>query len=280
MKKIAFLLLSCLLAHSATFAQIKTPAPSPTASLSQTVGLAKVSVEYSRPAVRGRKIFGDLVPFDKVWRTGANKVTTIAFDQDVMIANKKVKAGSYALLTIPGKKEWTVILNSDDKQWGAYEYDNKKDVLRLTAKAEKTAKVENLTIAFEQVNPTTANLVISWEMTAVRFAVMHDSNEQILAEIKEKTSKADCTTDTYFDAADYYYEKGINLEQALLWADKVVAADQKYWTYQLRARILAKLGKCDRAIADAKISLEMAKKEGDDSYVKKNEAVLKQCGGK
>ena len=276
-------LVLCLLLSLTAFglsAQIQTPAASPTAMVSQRVGLTKVTVEYSRPSVKGRKIFGDLVPFDKVWRTGANKITTIKFDNDVMINGKKLPAGSYGWYTIPGKTEWTIVLNSDDKQWGAYAYDEKKDVLRFKVTPYKTAKAENLAIALEQTSPNNLEVILSWDKTAVKFSVSHDAHDLIMAEIKDKTSKADCSTDTYFDAADYYYEKNIDLNKALEWADKVVEKDKQYWTYQLRARILAKQGNCDKAVADAKISLEMAKKEGDDSYIKKNEAILKQCGVK
>lgn len=276
-------LVLCLLLSLTAFglsAQIQTPAASPTAMVSQRVGLTKVTVEYSRPSVKGRKIFGDLVPFDKVWRTGANKITTIKFDNDVMINGKKLPAGSYGWYTIPGKTEWTIVLNSDDKQWGAYAYDEKKDVLRFKVTPYKTAKAENMAIALEQTSPNNLEVILSWDKTAVKFSVSHDAHDLIMAEIKDKTSKADCSTDTYFDAADYYYEKNIDLNKALEWADKVVEKDKQYWTYQLRARILAKQGNCDKAVADAKISLEMAKKEGDDSYIKKNEAILKQCGVK
>jgi len=273
----------CLLLGLTAFglsAQIQTPAASPLATVSQQVGLTKVTVEYSRPSAKGRKIFGDLVPFDKVWRTGANKITTIKFDNDVMVSGKKVPAASYGLYTIPGKTEWTIILNSDDQQWGAYAYDEKKDVLRIKAAPYKTAKAENMTIALEQTSPNNLNVVLSWDKTAVKFAVSHDAHDQIMAEIKNKTSKADCTTESYFVAADYYYEKNIDLNQAVEWADKVLEKDKQYWTYQLRARIYAKMGNCEKAVADAKISFEMAKKEGDDSYVKKNEAIFKQCGVK
>jgi tetratricopeptide (TPR) repeat protein len=279
-KQLLFTLLSGLLC-TALSAQIKTPAPSPAAVVSQNVGLTKVTVEYSRPSVKGRKIFGNIVPYDKVWRTGANKITTIKFDNDVLVNGQKLAAGNYGLYTIPGLAQWTVIFNSDDKQWGAYAYDQKKDVLRLTVKPEKlVAKVENLNIDLEQNSPTQLEVRLSWEKTAVRFKVTHDAHEQILAEIKDKTAKADCTTDTYFDAADYYYEKGLDLNQAAAWADKVVEKDKQYWTYQLRARIYAKLGQCEKAVADAKISLEMAKKDGDDAYIKKNEQILKQCAAK
>jgi tetratricopeptide (TPR) repeat protein len=273
-----FLLLSFI--STGLFAQIKTPAPSPTATVSQNVGLTKVTVEYSRPSVKGRLIFGDLTPFGKVWRTGANKITTIKFDHDVLIEGQKIAAGSYGWYSIPGKEEWIIALNSDDKQWGAYAYDQSKDIRRITVKPYQVPMTEVLTIALEQTSPNSLNVILSWETTAVKFKVEHDPHDQILAEIKEKTAKADCTADTYFDAADYYYEKGLDLKQALAWADKVVEKDKQYWTYQLRARILAKMGDCPRAVADAKISLEMAQKEGDDSYVKKNEAILKQCEGK
>ena len=262
------------------FAQIQTPAPSPAASLVQTIGLSKVTIEYSRPMAKGREVFGNIVPFDKVWRTGANKITTIALEKDMLINGQKIAAGSYGWYTIPGKTDWTIVLNSDDKQWGAYAYDQKKDVLRLPVKAEKHPMTEQLTISIESLSPTAANIVLAWEKSAVRFKLEHNAHDQILAEIKEKTAKADAKSDTYFDAADYYYEHNLDLDKALAWADKVVEADKQYWTYQLRARILAKMGKCDRAVADAKISLEMAKKEGDDSYVKKNEQILKDCGSK
>jgi Protein of unknown function (DUF2911) len=262
-------------------AQISTPSPSPLSKISQSVGLTNVSIEYSRPAVRGRKIFGNLVPFDKVWRTGANQITTIKFDHEVMVNGQKLAAGKYGLYTIPGKTQWTIIFNTDSEQWGSYAYDQAKDVLRLTVKPEKLlSNVENMSIAMESINPTSLNLILSWELTAVRFKVEHNAHDQIMAQIKEKTSKADCSTDDFFTAADYYYENNLDLPQALAWADKVVEKDKQYWTYQLRARIYSKMGKCDKAVGDARTSLEMAKKEGDDAYVLKNKAILDKCGVK
>jgi Protein of unknown function (DUF2911) len=261
------------------FAQIKTPASSPAAVVSQKVGLTQVTVEYSRPSVKKRKIFGNLVPYGKVWRTGANKITNIKFDNDVMVNGEKIPAGTYGLATIPNKTEWTIIFNSDNKQWGVYEYDEKKDVKRISVKPTATATVtENFTIDLEQTSGTTMNVIIAWEKTSVKFKVEHDPHEQIVAEIKEKTAKADCTTDTYFDAADYYFEKGLDLNQAYAWAEKVVEKDQKYWTYELHGRIAAKLGKCDVAKEDAKKCIEMAKKDNDEAYVKKGEAIQAKCG--
>ncbi len=280
LKKITTLALMAFLA-TGLMAQIKTPAPSPLATASQKFGLAKVDVAYSRPAVKGRKIFGNLVPYGKVWRTGANQITTITFDKDVMVNGKKLAAGSYGWYTFPNASEWTIALNSDDKQWGAYAYDEKKDVMRFKVKAEKLPKtVENMTIAVETVSENKVNIVLSWDKTAVRFAAEHDPHEQIMADIKTATAKADCSNDDLMTAADYYLQKGLDLKQAKVWMDKVVDKDPQYWTYQLRAEIAAKLGQCEAAAQDAKQAKERAEKENDPAYVKKAEAVLAQCKGK
>ena len=173
--KLATLL--CFLAAGLT-AQIRVPQPSPAATVTQAVGLTKVTIEYSRPSVKNRKIFGDLVPYGKVWRTGANKITTIRFDNDVTLNGQKLAAGSYGLYTFPGEKEWAIVFHADDKQWGAYEYDEKKDVLRLTVKAEKLDKLEeHFTIAFDNFTASAADVVLRWEKTAVRFRVEHDAHE-------------------------------------------------------------------------------------------------------
>jgi len=262
-------------------AQIKTPATSPTATVSQTVGLAKVSIEYSRPSVKGRKIFGDLVPFDKVWRTGANKITTIQFDKDVTFNGKKVAAGSYALCTVPGMKSWAIVLNSDDKQWGTYDYDSKKDVLRFEVKPEKlTALTEHFTIAFDKFTSTATDVVLSWERTAIRFRVEHDPHEQIMAAIKAETAKPDAKAEVFSAAAEYYLEKNMDLPQALAWANKVIETDKNWWSYYLRADAASRLKQCDLAAADAKIALEGATKDKDTAYIKKCNAVLAKCGKK
>lgn len=265
---------------SGIFAQIQTPAASPSASVSQTVGLSRVTVDYSRPSAKNRKIFGDLVAYDKIWRTGANKIPNITFEKDVLVNGQKIAAGTYGFCTIPGKTEWTLIFNKDSEQWGTYNYDAKKDVLRVKAKAEKRSKQEHMSFAFESFTPMSADLVLSWENTAVRLKIEHNAKEQILADIASKTADANASTDTYYDAASYYLENNLDASKALMWADKVVEKDKQYWTYGLRARILAKLGRCDQALSDAKTSLEMAKKEKDDAYVKMAEKVISQCAKK
>jgi hypothetical protein len=272
------LLFILLLVAGTAFAQISVPAPSPFTTVTQKIGLSDVTIKYSRPSVKGRKIYGDNVPFGKVWRTGANQISTINFEDQVVVNGTKVPAGSYGLYTIPNEKEWTVILNKDDKQWGAGNYKQELDVLRMTVKADKTpALVENFTISFSDFTPTTSNIVIAWENTSVKFGVEHLVHDKIMAEIAAKTADPKASVDTYFDAADYYYEKGIDLPKALEWATKVVDNDKQYWTYQLRARVAAKMGNCKVAVPDAEKSMELAKKAGDVSYIKKNEKVFADC---
>ena len=261
-----------------SFAQINTPAVSPSTIISQTLGLTKITVDYSRPSVNGRKIFGDLVPFSKVWRTGANKITSIKFDDEVLVNGTAMKAGSYGLYTIPGKSEWTIIFNRDDKQWGAYGYDITKDVIRFNVQPIQPKEfTEKMTIDFVEFTPTTTYLSIKWENTEVRFKIEQKVEEKIMAEIVEKTAKPDATSDTYFAAADYYFQKGINLDQALGWANKVLEKSKEYWTYQLVARIAAKQNNCAVALPNAEKSMELAKKAGDDAYIKLNQAVFTQC---
>ena len=261
-----------------SLAQINTPAASPSTTLTQSLGLTKITVDYSRPSVKGRKIFGDLVPYEKVWRTGANKITSIKFDDEVLVNGATMKAGSYGLYTIPGKGEWTIIFNRDDKQWGSYGYDIKKDVIRFNVQPIQPEQFsEQMTIDFVEFTPTSTYLSIKWESTEVRFKIEQKVEEKIMAEIAEKTAKLDATTDTYFAAADYYYQKGINLDQALNWATKVLEKEKEYWTYQLVARIAAKQNNCTVALPNAEKSMEMAKKAGDDAYIKLNQAVFAQC---
>ena len=222
-------LLYIILASSTSFAQINTPAASPSTTLTQTLGLTKITLDYSRPSVKGRKIFGDLVPYGKVWRTGANKITSIKFDDEVYVHGAIMKAGSYGLYTIPGKNEWTIIFNRDDKQWGSYGYDINKDVIRFNVQPMQPQEfTEQMNIDFVEFSPTSTYVSIRWENTEVRFKIeQRGIDERIMAEIADKTAKTDATTDTYFSAADFYYQKGVKLDQALTWANKVVEKEKE-----------------------------------------------------
>lgn len=273
-----FLFIAVLTTSITTFAQIKTPSTSPAATVSQQIGLTNITVEYSRPSVKGRSIFGNLVPYGKVWRTGANKITTIKFDDDVQINGATLKAGTYGLYTIPGVDSWKIIINRDDKQWGAYAYDSNKDAISFQVQPYALDHmVEQMSIEFTEFTETTAFLQLSWETTAVRFEIKHDVHDKIMAEIKDKTSKSDPTTETLFEAADYYYQNNHELNQALNWATKIVEKEKEYWTYQLVARIAAKLNKCDIALPNAEKSMKLAKEAGDDAYIKLNENIFSHC---
>ncbi len=261
-------------------AQISTPAPSPGATVTQAVGLATVSVEYSRPSLKGRKMMGSaLVPYGQVWRTGANKIPNLKLSHDVTIEGNKVPAGTYGIFTIPNAKEWTIILSKNEKQWGAYEYKQAEDLLRFTVKSEDLKKSEeHFTIEMTDFTPTTAKLAIRWEKTQVKFTIAHDPDEIIMADIKAKMAGSDIKSDTYYDAANYYFENNKDLNQALIWANKLVEMSKEYWVYIVRANIAAKLGKCDIAIQDGTAGLALAEKAKDAAYIAKYTKLLKSCG--
>jgi len=264
----------------ASFAQINTPAPSPSATTTQSVGLSKVTIEYSRPSLKGRKMFGTaLAPFGQVWRTGANKIPNLIISQEMMIEGNKVAAGTYGIFTIPNENEWTIILTKNANQWGAYDYKETEDLVRFKVKSEKLAKSEeHFTMEITDFTATSAKIAIRWENTLVKFGLSHDPDAQIMAEIKTKTTASEVKTDTYFAAADYYYQTNRDLKQAYEWATKVVEKEQEYWTYYLRGKIAAKIGKCDVAIADATKGMELAKKANDGAYIMNHTNVLKACG--
>jgi hypothetical protein len=261
-------------------AQISSPQASPSATVSQGIGLATATVTYSRPSLKGRKMMGStLIPFGQIWRTGANQVPNLKLTHDVTIEGNKVPAGTYGIFTIPTEKEWTIILSKNEKQWGAYDYKQTEDLLRFTVKsAEMQQKLEHFTIEFTDFTPTTAKLAIRWENTEVKFAIAHDPESTIMADIKTKMAATEIKSDTYFDAANYYFENNKDLNQAFEWSNKVLEKSKEYWTYYLRAKIASKLGKCDVALQDATAGLELAKKDKDEAYISNFAAIFKACG--
>lgn len=263
-------------------AQIDLPAASPGATVKQMVGLANVTIEYSRPALKGRKMIGSsLIPYGKIWRTGANKLPNLTIDKEVKIEGQALPAGTYGIATIPNLNSWTIIISKNPNQFGTFEYKESEDLLRFAVKAQKVlVKEEYFTMGFSDFNETTAHLFIKWENALVKCKITHDPHEQILAQIKEKTGTSEVSSDTYYSAAEYYYDKNIDLNQALAWADKVVAADKQYWTYNLRGKIAAKLGKCDLAVSDANEGLVLAKRDNDPSYILMLQKILTSCKGK
>jgi len=276
MKKIKLTLLLCL-AGVMSFAQIKTPQPSPTASFKQAFGLGEISVNYSRPQVKGRVIFGDLVPFDKMWRTGANASTKVSFSDDVTIDGNKLAAGEYALYTIPGKMEWTIIFHKNTKLWGLGdpgEYKEENDALRIKVKPSANSYVENFTISVSDITANTCKMNLEWEKTKVNFSVSTDIDSKISASI-EKTLNPKPDANSYYSAASYYFESDKDLNKALDWVNMAIAGrPDAFWMVHLKAKIYKKLNNKAAAIEAATLSKDIASKAGSDDYVALNEKLI------
>lgn len=260
-------------------AQLKTPAPSPAQTVKQEFGLSTVELSYSRPAVKGRKIFGDLVPYDAVWRTGANSATTLTFGDDVTIGGTKVPAGKYGLLTIPGKKSWTIIISKQTDVTSPAAYKQDMDLVRLTANVAKVkSAVESFTIDFANIKPTSCDLQITWDKSQVKFPITTEIDSKIMANI-EKAMKAE--KPPYFQAAMYYMDNGKDLNQALEWFNKAVEAQPNaFWVQHQWANCLAKLGKTSEARAAATKSRELAAAANNGDYVTLNDKLLKELAKK
>lgn len=258
-------------------AQLKTPAPSPAAKLEQTVGLTNVSVEYSRPSMKGRTIFGNLVPFGKVWRTGANKNTTVTFSDDVTVDGKTLKKGTYALYTKPGKDSWEVIFYSDANNWGTPEkWDDSKVAVSTTAKVEAMPmKIETFTMSVDNLTNNSAVLGILWEnaYVGVKFNTPTDKAvEKSIAQVMSGPSAND-----YFSSAVYYLQEGKDINKAKNWINKAVdmTKDQpRFWYLRQQSLILAKAGDKKAAVKAAKASLAGAEKVGNADYVKMNKEFI------
>ncbi len=266
-------------------AQINTPAPSPSCKLQQTVGLTEVTVEYSRPGVKGRTIFAEdgLVPFGKMWRTGANRNTVITFSDDVKVEGNDLKAGSYALYTIPGADAWTIIFYTDTNNWGLpQEWDTSKEAARFVVRPVEHCFTETFTINIDKLRNESAEIQLIWERTLVPIKLEVDVDSKVMADIKRVMGGP--TRSDYYAAARYYYEADKDLEQALEWVRKANELDPRYWQYRLEAQILAKMRRYDEAIQAAKKSLELAKEAGNEDYVRMNQKDIdewsKMAGGK
>jgi Protein of unknown function (DUF2911)/Tetratricopeptide repeat len=254
-------------------AQLRTPAPSPTQTIKQDFGLSTVELSYSRPAMKGRKIFGDLVPFGSVWRTGANQATTLTFGEEVIIGGKKIPAGKYGLLSIPDKTSWTLIISKQTDVTSPAAYKQDMDVVRVTAETMKTKdNVESFTMQFADVKPTSCALHIMWEGTAVALPITVDVETKVMGQIDQLMNK---DNKPYFNAAMYYLDNGKDLNQALSWFDKAVEMQPTaFWIHHQRANCLAKLGKKAEAKVAAEKSKELAAAAKNDDYVKLNEKLL------
>lgn len=254
---------------------LKMPQPSTAQTITQDFGLGKITVIYSRPNAKGRKIFGALEPYDKVWRTGANSATVIKFTDAVKIEGKDLAAGEYALFTIPGKTEWTIIFNKGVKEWGAYTYSEANDVLRVKVKPiTLKEKIETFTINFAHVYDTSAQMQLSWENTLVNVNLSTSVDERVMASIEEamKGEKK-----PYFQSAIYYYSNGKDLKTALTWLNEAEKEmTDAPWVKLWKGRVQLKMGDKAGAAKSAKEGIDIATKVKNDEYIRLNTQLLEE----
>lgn len=250
------------------------PQPSPKGQVEQIVGLTKVEVDYSRPSAKGRVIFGDLVPYDKLWRTGANLNTTIEFSGPVKFGDVDVKAGKYSLFTVPGKDVWVVHLNSNTELWGEDDYKAEQNVATVKVKAQGADLTETLTIDIANVVNDAADLEIRWEKTRVLVPIHADATEQALANIREAMAKGDMKAGGYGGSARFCLDRNVMTKEALGWAQKSVEMDKKFWHMHTLARAQAANGMTKEAIATANESMSMAQEAKNEAYVKMNRELI------
>ncbi|OCX52594.1 hypothetical protein BEL04_14185 [Mucilaginibacter sp. PPCGB 2223] len=264
---------------SAQQQDLKIPQPSTLQKIEQDFGLGTISIAYSRPNALGRKVFNGMEPYGIVWRTGANSATVIKFTDTVTMAGHQVLPGTYGFFTIPGKDEWTIILNKVAKQWGAYSYDAKQDVLRFTVKPAKLDKpTETFTMMFSNTTPEYTNLHLMWETTDVVIPFVTDVDARVMGNIALAMKGQN---KPYYFAAIYYHNHNKDMNTALEWineADKASpdAYNIKYW----KARILLKKGDTQAAAASASEGLKLAEKEANPEYIRLNKEVLAQAAKK
>ena len=281
MKKL-LVLTALFLASLSLEAQIETPAPSPFSKVEQKVGLTDVTLEYSRPAMRGRTIFGDLVPYNKLWRTGANANTKITFGDDVTIDGQEIKAGTYSIFTKPGKSSWEIFLYADDEGGMPKEWDESKVAAKTVSQVVSLPmKIESFTIGFDDLQSGSAILGMMWENVYVPLKI-EVPTEAMVSESIEKTMGGSPKAEDYYTAAVYYLDSDKDIKKAQEWMGKAMEMTDEpaFWQLRQQSLIQAKAGDKKAAIKTAKKSIAKAKEAGNDDYVKMNTDSLKEWGAK
>lgn len=275
MKRIFMIALaaSIMLSHAGA-QQLSTPQPSPTQTVKQNFSTGNIELSYSRPSKKGRVVFGDLVPYGKVWRTGANGATTLNFTDDVIIGGKEIKAGKYGLLSIPNADKWTLIITKDLDITSPAAYKPENDVVRVEVPVVKLpVPVESFTITFADLTGSSTNLHLLWENTLVALPISTNTEARVMKQIDDVMNK---DNKPYFSAAQYYYDNGKDLGQAITWVNKAIDGNKEaFWMYLLKARILAKQNDKAGAKAAATSVVELATKAKNDDYVKMANELLK-----
>jgi len=276
MKKLltVFTVIACLFFSDAT-AQVKFPSPSPTQTIKQDFGMGSIELTYSRPSAKGRRVFGDLVPYGKLWRTGANAATKLVFSNPVEIGGKKLDTGTYVLYTIPGEETWEVIINKGLKNSGVVGYKEAEDVVRFTVPAIKTnTKTETFTMQFANIKPESCELQLMWEKKAIAIPITTNIIDKLKAQIE-----AAMLTDKkpYWLAAQFYFEYDKNLSRALENITKATEENPKaFYMFLYKARIQKEMGNNAGARESSKISLSLAKEAKNEDYVRMNEQLQKE----
>lgn len=279
MKRILFALTSIICLQAT--AQIKMPAASPTQTLSQEFGMGKIDITYSRPSIKGRSVFGEgslLAPTGVVWRTGANAATKVTFSHPVSVGGKTLAAGDYGLFTIPGKTEWIVILNTNSKGWGSFEYKESEDVVRVSVKPETTSNfTESFTINVDNITPETATICLKWANTMVCLPIATDIKPTIRKQIQDATTGANVNANVYSAAANFYYDIDKDYDKALVYVDKAIAGNANaYWLFLLKAKAQVALGDKKGARASAETCVKMAESAKNADYVRSGKEILEK----
>jgi hypothetical protein len=275
MRKTIPLFIALLCITAVNMAQVKMPQPSSTQTIKQDFGMGAVELTYSRPVTKGRKIYGDLVPYNKLWRTGANAATKLIFTDAVELAGKKLDSGTYVLYTIPGVDTWEVIINKGLGNWGIDGYKETEDIIRFKVEPVKMKNnIEVLTMQFADINPESCTLQIMWAKTMIAIPVTTNIKDRLRAQI-EKGLQSD--NKPHWQAAQFYNEYDHNQTKALDNCNKAIEANAKaYWIYLYKAKIQKDMGDKAGAKESAQKSLALSKEANNNDYVKMNEDLLRK----
>lgn len=264
MRGLSIVILGLLVASELYAQRLTMPEASPQASVTQSVGLTEMTVTYHRPGVKNRKIWGDIVPYQEVWRAGANENTTISFSTPVRVAGRDLPAGKYGLHMIPSEQEWTVILSTNSWSWGSYFYNEKEDAVRIKVKPEANEPTERLLFTFDNLKENAADVVMRWEKLKVAFTVEIDLQNTVLASLRqEMTSSKGFNWEALRDAAAWCLRNNVNLDEALTWVDRSIQRNEQFSNTLLKSQLLAKQGKTKEGDESFSRAVKLAVTEGD-----------------
>ena len=241
--------------------QFRTPRPSPNATITQTIGVTDITIDYSSPAVKERKIWGDLVPYDKIWRTGANEVTSITFSDPVKVNGNNLAAGTYGIHTIPRENEWDVIFSGDTKVNDPSNFDEKKEVLRIKVKPDQNSFTERMIFTFSDMTDNSAMVNLLWEKIKVSFKIETETQELTLSKARKMVD-----WNTPFQAAQYCLNNNVNLDEAIKWIEASTLMNENYWNMRIKARLMEKAGRKNEAVSIMERAIEIGNEMEDKPF--------------